>query len=71
MSRFLNKVKLFDVSLRDGLQGLTLIEQHRFKFYHKKNLYNDIIKTHNPFNMEIGSFVSPKVLPIFSDKRFT
>jgi len=66
MNRLLGKIKLFDVSLRDGLQGLDPL---KIKFYHKKNMYNDIVKKYNPQSMEIGSFVSPKILPIFSDTK--
>ena len=63
----MNKHKLFDVSLRDGLQSLSLVEQQNFTLTNKINLYNKIITEHNPFSLEIGSIVSPKILPIMSD----
>lgn len=69
MSRFLNKIKLFDVSLRDGLQGLSMLEQRNFKFYNKKNIYNEVVREFKPDSIEIGSFVNPDVLPIFSDTK--
>lgn len=69
MSRLLNKIKLFDVSLRDGLQGLSAVEQRNLKFYHKKNIYNEIVREYKPDSVEVGSFVSPIVLPVFSDTK--
>uniref|UniRef100_A0A6C0IRD2 Pyruvate carboxyltransferase domain-containing protein n=1 Tax=viral metagenome TaxID=1070528 RepID=A0A6C0IRD2_9ZZZZ len=52
----------FDVTLRDGIQGLSSMS-----FDEKVNIYNLIYKTHQPKNMEVGSIVSDRVLPIFSD----
>jgi len=52
----------FDVSLRDGIQGLQTMT-----FEEKITMYNQIYKYHQPKNMEIGSIVSEKVLPIFKD----
>jgi hypothetical protein len=52
----------FDVSLRDGIQGL-----QSMSFEQKISMYNQIYKYHQPKNMEIGSIVSEKVLPIFKD----
>ena len=63
----LGKPKPFDVTLRDGLQALTKEEQNAFITYDKLTLYNNIISIHNPKNIEIGSIVSEKVLPIFKD----
>lgn len=57
----------FDVTLRDGLQGLTKEEQIHYTFEKKINLYKEIVVKHNPKNIEIGSLTSAKVLPIFSD----
>lgn len=59
--------KPFDVSLRDGLQSLTKEQQESFKTIHKKMLYNSICEKYNPVNLEIGSCVNNKILPIFSD----
>jgi isopropylmalate/homocitrate/citramalate synthase len=67
---FYNKLgppELFDVTLRDGLQGLSREQQNEFTFENKKNLYNKICSIHNPKKIEIGSIVSKKVLPIFAD----
>jgi hydroxymethylglutaryl-CoA lyase len=57
----------FDVTLRDGLQGLTIEEQQNFTTINKEILYDYIIKNYNPPNIEIGSFVNSKILPIFKD----
>lgn len=63
----LMKVKPFDVSLRDGLQGLSKEEQLSINPADKFKLYYQIKQKYNPQNMEIGSIVSSKVLPIFQD----
>jgi isopropylmalate/homocitrate/citramalate synthase len=63
----LGKPKPFDVTLRDGLQALSKEEQNTFTSYDKLVLYNKIISIHNPKNIEIGSIVSEKVLPVFKD----
>lgn len=71
--RFFNEFKkfknvtLFDVSLRDGLQGLNNLEQELFTIERKKELYSHIISLYSPKNIEIGSYVNKKVLPIFND----
>jgi len=57
----------FDVTLRDGLQSLNYEEQKKFNFNEKKNIYHSIYFNHRPKNMEIGSIVSNKLFPIFSD----
>lgn len=57
----------FDVTLRDGLQALLKQEQLNFTTEKKIEVYNELIKYHCPKNIEIGSFVSNKVLPIFND----
>ena len=51
-------LKLFDVTLRDGLQSVSKIYSLTEK---KEILYNIIIK--RPQAIEIGSIVSPKILP--------
>lgn len=61
------RVRPFDVSLRDGLQGLSKEQQLTMKPIDKFNLYFKIKELYNPPYMEIGSIVSSKVLPIFSD----
>ncbi len=52
-------MKLFDVSLRDGLQSLKKI----YTLSEKKDLYHKIVQKYKPNNIEIGSVVSPKILP--------
>lgn len=63
----LSQVKPFDVTLRDGLQGLSIEEQQKIQSIDKINLYHFIKNTYDPINIEIGSIVSNKVLPIFED----
>lgn len=63
----MTKHHLFDVSLRDGLQGLNKIEQEYFTLDNKIKLYHKIIAEQNPTNIEIGSIVSPNILPIMKD----
>jgi isopropylmalate/homocitrate/citramalate synthase len=58
---------LFDVSLRDGLQGLSKEQQQQYSLAKKKILFNNIYTTYYPKNIEIGSIVSNKVLPVFND----
>ena len=57
----------FDVTLRDGLQALSKDEQNEFTTNKKLEIYKEIILRHKPRNVEIGSIVSEKVLPIFKD----
>ena len=63
----------FDVSLRDGLQGLTKIEQQFFTLDKKKDLFHKIIDEQNPQYIEVGSILSTssssKILPIFNDSK--
>jgi len=54
--------KTFDVSLRDGIQGLSSISLSK-----KIELYKNILDVYEPNNIEVGSVVSEKVLPIFAD----
>ena len=57
----------FDVSLRDGLQGLNKEEQQMYSTDKKKEIFDKIVKKHKPFAIECGSIVSEKVYPIFKD----
>ena len=59
--------RLFDISLRDGLQSLNPESQKLIKLADKIAIYNKIINEFNPSFIEIGSIVSPKLLPIMSD----
>jgi hypothetical protein len=63
----LGKPKLFDITLKDGLQSLSLEEQYQFNINKKKEMLETIIKKQNPFAIEIGAIASPKVLPIMKD----
>lgn len=63
----LGNLELFDVTLRDGLQGLSKEEQQEYTLLDKLKIYNNIKFNYDPKNIEIGSIVSEKVLPIFKD----
>lgn len=67
------KPTLFDVSLRDGLQNIKKDDIFKYTTEEKIKLYNKIISTHNPAELEVGSIVSKKFFPIFEDslKLFT
>ncbi len=53
---------LFDVTLRDGIQKMD-----HMSTYDKIVKFNTIIRQMEPQKIEIGSLVSPKVLPIMQD----
>tara|TARA_B110000305_G_C19465271_1_gene657406 strand:- start:7708 stop:8589 length:882 start_codon:yes stop_codon:yes gene_type:complete len=59
----LMNIKYFDVTLRDGLQSIS----NCYSFEEKKSLLNTIVSKANPDSIEIGSIVSPKILPQMSD----
>jgi hypothetical protein len=63
----LGKPKLFDITLKDGLQSLSLEEQYQFNINKKKEMLGNILKKEDPFAIELGSLASPKVLPIMKD----
>ena len=52
-------IKLFDVSLRDGIQPIKKI----YTLDEKKDLLHKIIEKYNPSSIEIGSIVNPKIVP--------
>jgi hydroxymethylglutaryl-CoA lyase len=54
--------RLCDVSLRDGLQSLKKI----YTFNEKKKLLHKVL-LNNPTSIEIGSIVSPRILPQMKD----
>ena len=58
---------LFDVSLRDGLQGFSKYEQTLVTLETKKLIYSNICFFQEPKNIEIGSIVNPKVLPVMAN----
>ena len=59
--------ELFDTKLRDGLQNIKITELDNYSTQHKLELYNKIKKKHKPKFIEVGSLVSKKYFPIFSD----
>lgn len=63
----LSKVRPFDVTLRDGLQGLTKENQLKINHIDKLHIYFTIKYKYNPTNMEITSIVSDKIYPVFKD----
>jgi isopropylmalate/homocitrate/citramalate synthase len=58
---------LFDVSLRDGLQGLPIKYHEIYTTEYKKKIFDDIIIKYNPKNIEIGSIINSKIMPIMKD----
>lgn len=56
-------LRLFDVSLRDGLQSMNKI----YRFSEKKDLLHKIINKYNPEKIEVGSIVNTRVLPQMHD----
>jgi isopropylmalate/homocitrate/citramalate synthase len=63
-----NKISpiLFDVSLRDGIQGANYIDWPSSK---KREVFNTIHTKYQPQSIEIGSLCSYKLLPIMADTR--
>lgn len=59
-----NRISLFDVSLRDGIQSA---DPAKYPFDVKKTILETIIRVAKPAAIEIGSVVSPKILPIMGD----
>ena len=55
-------ISLFDVTLRDGLQGLP-----RLPYHEKKALFQRILNKGNSTSIEVGSLVSPRVVPQMED----
>lgn len=58
---------LFDVSLRDGLQGYSKYEQTLVTLETKKLIYSNICFFQEPKNIEIGSIVNPKIMPVMAN----
>lgn len=59
----LGSPKPFDVSLRDGLQSSNQVLETSYKF----NMFVKSCAEYNQEAIEIGSFVSPKILPMLAD----
>ena len=55
---------LFDVSLRDGIQSA---DPAKYDTPTKKRIFQEIFTKYHPQRIEVGSIVSPKVLPIMAD----
>lgn len=54
-----NRIRYFDVTLRDGLQS----HEEIFSQEKKMKLFEKILVQKHPCHIEIGSIVSPKILP--------
>ena len=67
MDKKLTNIRLFDVTLRDGLQGLSRSEQELLTFQDKMKIYKNIINNYSPKKIEVGSLVNNKILPVFKD----
>jgi isopropylmalate/homocitrate/citramalate synthase len=52
-------IKLFDVSMCDGLQSIP----KKYTLSEKKTILHNIINTYKPHSLEIGSIISPRVVP--------
>ena len=52
-------IKQFDVSMSDGLQSIP----KKYTLSEKKTILHNIINTYKPNSLEIGSIISPKVVP--------
>lgn len=58
----------FDVTLRDGLQSIKHIDKiQKYNLEYKIKIYHEICSKYFPSNIEIGSQVSPKILPILAN----
>jgi hydroxymethylglutaryl-CoA lyase len=62
--QIINKPIFFDVSLRDGLQGIT---QECVSLNDKIDIFHNILFNYRPTKIEIGSIVNPKIMPVMSD----
>lgn len=63
MAKNISKINYFDVTLRDGLQSI----ESCYSLSSKKLILDEIIKKRNPPFIEVGSIVSPKILPQMND----
>ena len=62
--QIINKPVFFDVSLRDGLQGIT---QECVSLNDKIDIFHNILFNYRPTKIEIGSIVNPKIMPVMTD----
>lgn len=63
----LGRPRANDVSLRDGLQGLSKEEQKEYNILKKMTVYNEILEKHSPKTIESGSITSRSLFPVFED----
>jgi isopropylmalate/homocitrate/citramalate synthase len=52
-------IKQFDVSMSDGLQSIPKI----YTLFEKKTILHNIMNTYKPNSLEVGSIISPRVVP--------
>ena len=67
IKRIINKPLFFDVSLRDGLQGIPKHRQQSICLNDKIDIFHSIMFNYRPTKIEIGSIVNPKIIPIMAD----
>jgi len=60
----MQNIKIFDTTLRDGIQNAS---PEIFTTKYKETILNNILINYSPDSIEVGSFVSPKILPIMND----
>jgi hydroxymethylglutaryl-CoA lyase len=65
--QIINKPIFFDVSLRDGLQGIAKHRQECVSLNDKIDVFHSILFNYRPTKIEIGSIVNPKLMPIMAD----
>jgi hydroxymethylglutaryl-CoA lyase len=67
VKRIINKPIFFDVSLRDGLQGIPKHRQESVCLNDKIDVFHSILFNYRPIKVEVGSIVNPKIMPIMAD----
>jgi len=67
IKRIINKPIFFDVSLRDGLQGIPKHRQESICLNDKIDVFHSILFNYMPIKVEVGSIVNPKIMPIMAD----
>lgn len=59
--------KAWDCTLHDGVQSLAFEEQAQFKIADKSKLLFENIARYKPYAIDLGSFTSPKLLPVMAN----
>jgi len=67
IKRVINKPIFFDVSLRDGLQGIPKHRQENICLNDKIDVFHSMLFNYKPSKVEVGSIVNPKIMPIMAD----